>query len=85
MAQVIPAFFDFQELADPWPDAPEGRTRREIIARRRGLHIYRGLARSRADLDRQAALALAESLPEPRFRSRGPWCDLDRWEASRQR
>ncbi|MGA7499721.1 MAG: hypothetical protein WBX00_23575, partial [Isosphaeraceae bacterium] len=35
-----------------------------------------------SDLDRQAALALAGSLPEPRFRSRGPWCELDRWEES---
>ena len=32
------------------------------------------------DLDRQAALALAGSLPEPRFRSHGPWCELDRLE-----
>ena len=65
------------------PDAPEGRTRREIIARQRGLKIFRSVGTRRDDLDPQAALSLAGSLPEPRFRTRGPWCDLDRWEASR--
>src|SRR5262245_44199359 len=34
---VVPAFFDFEEREAPWPDAPKGRTRREIIALRRGL------------------------------------------------
>jgi tRNA (guanine-N7-)-methyltransferase len=81
MTRVLPAFFTFREHPEPWPDAPEGRTRREIIARRRGLRIFRGCGTRREQLDRPAALALAESLPEPRFRSRGPWCELDRWEA----
>ena len=27
------------------------------------------------------ALALAETLPAPTFRSRGPWCELDAWES----
>src|SRR3954468_11312465 len=31
--RVLPVFFDFEEHADPWPDAPEGRSRREILAR----------------------------------------------------
>ena len=65
------------------PDAPEGRTRREIIARQRGLKIFRGVGTRRDDLDPQAALSLAGSLAEPRFRTRGLWCNLDRWEASR--
>src|SRR5271157_5743137 len=82
MVRVVPHFFVLQEQESPWPDAPEGRTRREIIARQRGLRIFRGLGTRRDDLDRQAALALAGSLPEPRFRSRGPWCELDRWEES---
>ena len=80
MVRVLPAFFRFREHEGPWPDAPQGRTRREIIARQRGLKIFRGIGTRRDDLDRDAALALAESLPEPTFRSRGPWCDLDRWE-----
>ena len=83
--RVLPAFFSFREQEVPWPDAPEGRTRREIIARQRGLKIFRGLGTRRDDLDRAAALAAAESLPEPRFRSHGPWCDLDRWEATHEK
>src|SRR5205085_12534332 len=30
MRQVVPVFFDFEELTGRWPDAPKGRTRREI-------------------------------------------------------
>ena len=81
MTRVLPSFFDFREQTGPWSDAPEGRTRREIMARQRGLMIFRGLGTRRDGLDRSAALALARSLPEPSFRSRGPWCELDRWEA----
>jgi tRNA (guanine-N7-)-methyltransferase len=81
MSRVLPAFFDFHAHEGPWPDAPEGRTRREIMARQRGLMIFRGLGTRRDDLDRGAALEQARSLPEPSFRSRGPWCDLNRWEA----
>lgn len=80
MTRVIPCFFRFEEHEGPWPDAPEGRSRREIIARQRGLRIFRGVGTRLDELDRPTALSLAESLPEPRFRSRGPWCDLDRIE-----
>jgi tRNA (guanine-N7-)-methyltransferase len=78
--RVIPVFFDFREHPGPWPDAPEGRSRREILARSRNLKIFRGEARRRDDISRRDALALAEQLPPPTFRSRGPWCDLDSWE-----
>ena len=39
--------FDVEALHDPWPDAPLGRTRREILARRKRLVIRRMLARRR--------------------------------------
>jgi tRNA (guanine-N7-)-methyltransferase len=78
--RVLPILFAFEEHPDPWPDAPEGRSRREILARSRGLRIFRGLGRRCDDITRAEALALAESLPAPTFRSRGPWCDLDAWE-----
>src|SRR5581483_11772047 len=35
--EIVPIFFEFQERIGRWPDAPKGRTRREIIALRRGL------------------------------------------------
>jgi tRNA (guanine-N7-)-methyltransferase len=81
ITRVVPVFFDFHEHDGPWPDAPEGRSRREILARSRGLRVFRGQGRKRDQVTRDSALALAESLPTPTFRSRGPWCDLDAWEA----
>ena len=80
MSDVLPSFFDFREQHGPWPDAPEGRTRREIVARQRGLSIYRGLGTRRDDLSRNDAMSLAKALPLPVFRSHGPWCELDRHE-----
>ncbi len=80
MRETLPALFHFEDHPDPWPDAPQGRSRREILARARGLVIFRGLGRKRDGLSVADASALAASLPRPRFRSRGPWCDLDRRE-----
>jgi len=80
MTAVLPVFFDFRERVAPWPDAPEGRSRREILARSRGLRIFRGDGTRREGLAAAEALSLAEQLPAPTFRSRGPWCDLDRAE-----
>src|SRR5947209_6831690 len=36
ITRVLPVFFAFEEHPGPWPDAPEGRSRREILARSRG-------------------------------------------------
>lgn len=77
MTRVVPVFFAFEEHPGPWPDAPQGRSRREILARSRGLRIFRGVGTRRDDLARDEALALANALPPPRFRSQGPWCALD--------
>jgi tRNA (guanine-N7-)-methyltransferase len=67
MKEVVPVFFDFQERAGTWPDSPKGRTRREIIALRRGLPVYRGWGTAREGLGEAEALRLAESLPAPIF------------------
>jgi len=75
--KILPVFFDFHEHETPWHDAPEGRSRREILARSRGLKIFRGEGRRRDELNRPEAFKLAATLPQPTFRSRGPWCDLD--------
>ncbi len=80
MTRVLPVFFEFRVQDGPWPDAPEGRSRREILARSRGLRIFRGEGRRREGVTRAEAVALAEALPSPTFRSRGPWCDLDALE-----
>lgn len=80
MTKLLPLFFAFEEQTGPWPDMPEGRSRREILARSRGLAIFRGFGTRRDDVTPEAARKLAETLPPPKFRSRGPWIDLDRVE-----
>ncbi len=64
---VVPFFFDFHERIGRWPDAPKGRTRREILALRRGLPIFRGSGPARLDLSPDDAVALAGQLPPPVF------------------
>ena len=65
--QVAPVFFEFQEREGKWPDAPKGRTRREIIALRKGLPVFRGWGTPRADVSAEEALRLAAALPLPVF------------------
>ena len=78
--QVVPVFLDWHDQPGPWPDAPDGRSRREILARSRHLRIFRGWGSRRDDLSAAAAIRVADRLPAPLFRSRGPWCDLDAFE-----
>ncbi len=65
--EVVPLFFDSHERIGRWPDAPKGRTRREIIALKRGLPIFRGSGTAKLDLNEEDAIALAELLPTPVF------------------
>jgi tRNA (guanine-N7-)-methyltransferase len=80
ICQVVPAFFVLHEQSGLWPDAPQGRTRREIIARQRGLPIFRALAEARVDLDVDAARQAAEALPPPIFDADRRLLDLDALE-----
>lgn len=80
MTKVVPVFFDFRERSTPWPGAESGMTRREIIARRQGLKIFRGEGTARTDLDAEAATALAHSLPLPVFNADRRLQHLDRLE-----
>ncbi len=64
---VVPVFFDFHERIGRWPDAPKGRTRREIIALRRGLPVFRGWGKAKIGLSEGEAVRLAEALPPPVF------------------
>lgn len=63
---VAPALFEWTERSEPWPDAPQGRTQREIEARARGLAIVRAQGR-RLDLEPAEAALRAASLPDPDF------------------
>jgi tRNA (guanine-N7-)-methyltransferase len=77
---MVPLFFDFHDQEKPWPDAPKGRTRREIIALRRGLPVFRGWGNVREGLSEAAALELARSLPPPTFDASRQLRELDRLE-----
>jgi len=67
LQQVVPVFFEFQEQPGRWLDAPKGRTRREIIALRQGLPVFRGWGTPRENLSPAEAVQLAEQLPLPKF------------------
>jgi tRNA (guanine-N7-)-methyltransferase len=77
---TMPAFFELHEQQGHWPDASKGRTRREIIALRRGYRVYRGWGVARSELASEEAVRIAASMPLPTFDA-GPRCqDLDRLE-----
>lgn len=80
MRDVVPVFFEFAEQPSRWPDAPKGRTRREIIALRRGLPVFRGVGTARAGLSEAEALRLAEALPPPVFEADRRLRELDEME-----
>ena len=83
--EIVPVFFDFHERIGRWPDAPKGRTRREIIALRRGLPIFRGSGTARQGLSETEALRLAEALPPPVFDADRRLRELDDWERKASR
>lgn len=64
--ECAPELFAWSERAQPWPDAPEGRTLREIVARSQGLRIFRAEAR-RLALDDAEAGQRAAMMHEPSF------------------
>ena len=47
LLKAVAKHFDPEIVPGPWPDAPRGRTRREIIARHKGLAVWRMTARRR--------------------------------------
>lgn len=67
MFQIIPEFFTLTPHPGRWADAPKGRTRREIIALRAELPIFRATAVPRADLTDEALDELVSKLPKPLF------------------
>ncbi len=81
MKSVVPCFFDLSELNAPWPETPRGRTRREIIAHRHGLPIFRGEAIRRDEISIDDSLRLANSLPPPTFNADRRLRQLDEIEA----
>ena len=69
--ETVPALFAWTELSGPWPDAPLGRTLREITARKQGLTIVRAEAR-RLELDDVEVARRVALLGEPTFDANRP-------------
>jgi len=67
LLSVVPRFFRFEERRSPWADAPRGRTRREIVARSRGLEVFRGSGVRLDDLPPDEVERLGRELPAPDF------------------
>lgn len=80
MREVLPALFVVTEHPAPWPDAPRGRTRREILALREQLPIYRAVCQARTDIPEAERLRLEEELPFPRFNADRKLARLDQLE-----
>lgn len=78
--QVVPVFFDFSERAGRWPDTPKGRTRREIVATRQGLPVFRGSGTAKLGLSEEASVAMAERLPAPTFDADRRLRELDKFD-----
>ncbi|MCU0705210.1 MAG: methyltransferase domain-containing protein [Fimbriiglobus sp.] len=78
LRQVVPVFFDFTEVKGRWPDAPKGRTRREIIATKKGLPVFRGQGTAKRGLSAADAVIAAEKLPPPTFDADRRLRELDR-------
>jgi len=76
--EVVPVFFDFHERIGRWPDSPKGRTRREIIALKKKLPVFRGHGTAKLDLSEDEAIRLAEAMPPPTFDADRRLRDLDR-------
>jgi tRNA (guanine-N7-)-methyltransferase len=68
---ILPALFEVREHPEPWEDAPQGRTLREIVAREHGLPIVRLLG-TRLDVEAEEAETRARALPPPTFDATPP-------------
>ena len=80
MQSIVPLFFKWTIHGNRWPDAPKGRTRREIIALRQSLPVFRATAYPRSDISTEQICKLAESLPAPTFDADRRLKELDRLE-----
>ena len=78
--RYLPQTLDFHERIGRWPDAPKGRTRREIIALRRGLPVFRGSGTAKLGLSEADSLQQAEALPPPVYDADRRLRELDEME-----
>jgi tRNA (guanine-N7-)-methyltransferase len=70
LQQVLSMVMDVEPVLQPWPEDPQGRTRREIIATQKGLRIYRAVATPKAGFSPEALRDLLHQIPDPVFDAR---------------
>ncbi len=81
MRSILPSFFTVTEHTERWPDAPQGRTRREILALQQGLPVFRAVCRRRDELTEADLQAAMTALPRPTFDADRRLQKYDRLEA----
>lgn len=64
---VLPSITQWHTQPGPWPEDPQGRSRREIVALHKGLSIYRGWGLRLNDLTRSEFEKRVNGLPQPDF------------------
>ena len=82
---VLPAFFHVEELTGRWPEPQHGRTRREILALREGLPIYRAIATRNDELGEVDLAERLSQLPLPKFDADRRLARLDQLEQAADR
>lgn len=61
------ALFDWEEILEPWPEDPHGRSRREMLSQDQKLTIYRGIATRRSAISPEDFFKIVEQMPAPEF------------------
>lgn len=67
LQQVLPSICNWQIQEGVWPEDPQGRSRREIVALNKGLTVYRGWGTRLDSLEAAAFQARCQDLPQPAF------------------
>jgi tRNA (guanine-N7-)-methyltransferase len=83
MRTVLPAFFQWTEHPERWSDAPQGRTRREILALRERLPVFRAICTPLLDLTEDELERRSAALPLPTFDADRRLARFDRLEQGR--
>lgn len=67
LCENLPSLFDWTPLEGDWPQEPEFRSRREILSRKQGLHIYRGHGVRRQDVSSEDLERIIGAMKQPTF------------------
>ncbi|MFN6139907.1 MAG: tRNA (guanine(46)-N(7))-methyltransferase TrmB [Planctomycetota bacterium] len=63
----LPKLFDWNGIEGDWPEEPEFRSRREILSRKQGLPIYRGIGVRREGIGAEEFQSIIQAMEQPTF------------------